>query len=168
MRLNFKKLMVSSLLLVLLVSLSFFILSFILNKIRRAKELVGYKEMELKELSSLYMKYKNVLFYNKKMSDLISIKDADFELLSYLEDISERVGVKEKISTMKPSETGPDEKGALLTLKNIKMEELVDYLYELINSGKMLLIKRMIIRAVDIKQQKFLETTLVVTSLKYP
>ncbi len=138
----------------------------ILDNINKKNELAGRKEQELRELTSLCRRYQEIHTSNKEIIERISKNGSNFELLSYLEEISKKVGINEKISFMKPYESSPDETSASLELKNLNMDELIEYLDNIVNSDKILLIRKMQIKVIDSKQQKSLEASFLVTTLK--
>lgn len=165
---NFRKLILSSALIITCLFILFFVFIPILNNIKAKKELIMQKELEIKELSDLCKRYIDLQTFNLKIDQKISKNRADFELLSFLEEVSKKIGISEKISSMKPSESGPDEIAASLVLKYLTMEELTEYLNQLINSGKVLLIKKMLIKAIINKGQKSLEASMIISTLKSP
>jgi hypothetical protein len=76
-----------------------------------------------------------------------------FTLLSYLEGISREVGIANKIQYVKPL-SFPEEPGSLkregmeVKLEDIDIHELVEYLYKIEYSGKLLKIQRIKVQRV--------------------
>lgn len=164
---NFRRFILPGVVILIGVFVLFFALSMILKNINVKRELLSHKEAEIEELVLLCRRYTDLRSFNSKIDQRISKNGANFELLSFLEEISKRVGVSEKISSMKPSEGGIDEVSAYLVIKNLSMDELTEYLNLIMNSGKVLLVKKMHLRALD-KVQRSLEASLVISTLKSP
>jgi hypothetical protein len=129
--------------------------------------LIIHKELEVNELASLCRQYTDLHRSNSKIDQMISKSGATFELLSFLEEISKKSGISEKISSMKPYESDPDEISVSLVLKNLTMDELTEYLNLIINSGKVLLVKKMHLKGSN-KGQKSLEASFLISTLRSP
>lgn len=143
----------------------FFILIPVLHKIGSMKKEIELNEARLKELSSLSARYKELKSFNAEIDRKLSKKEAKFELLSFLEEVAKRVGIGGKISSMKPTEGDPHEFSAAVVLKDLNMEELTDYLYQILYSEKILSVKKMHLKVSD-RGQKSLQASLVVSTLK--
>ena len=131
------------------------------------KESIIVNEIRLKELTALSKRYIELKELNSDIDRKISIKGARFELLSFLEEMAKKVGIGNKLSSMKPIEAEPHEFSASVVLRDLNLEELTDFLYQTIYSGKVLSIKKMHIRLLD-RGQKSLEASLVVSTPKSP
>lgn len=165
-RRNFKRFILPGILMICSIILSSFALGIALDKINERRLLIDIKESELKQITSLVMEYKDIVGNNEKIMKRIGESATAFELLPFLEEISKKVGINEKISSMKPSGDGPDETSASFVFRDIDMDELVALLSEINASGRILLIKKMQLKVTDSKQ-KTLEASFVITALKF-
>jgi len=143
----------------------FFVFIPVLHKIGSVKKAIEGNEAQLKELSSLSKRYKELKSFNAEIDRKLSKKGAKFELLSFLEEMAQKVGIGGKISSMKPTEGEPHEFSASVVLKDLNMEELTDYLYQILHSELVLTVKKMHLKVSD-RGQKSLEASLVVSTLK--
>lgn len=150
---------------------SLFIIFFIffpgLKKIRLLKESITVNELRLKELSSLSKRYMELKELNSEIDGKISKKGARFEILSFLEEMAKKTGIGNKLSSMKPTEAEPNEFSVSVVLRNLDLEELTDFLYQIVYSGKVISIKKMHLRILD-RGQKSLEASLIVSTPKSP
>ena len=131
------------------------------------KESVAINEARLEELTSLSERYRELKKFNSEIDRKLSKKGANFELLSFLEEIAKRVGIGEKISSMKPNESEPNEFSVSVVLRDLSTEELTDYLYQILHSDKALAVKKMHLKILE-RGQKALEASLVISTLKSP
>jgi hypothetical protein len=145
----------------------FFVFFPISQRIKVLKKSVVINEARLKELVSLSKRYRELKEFNSEIDRKITKKGAKFELLSFLEEVAKRVGVGEKISSMKPKEIESHEFSVSVVLRDLNTEELTDYLYQIINSDKALAVKKMHLKVLE-RGQKSLEASLVISTLKLP
>ncbi|MGA1791824.1 MAG: hypothetical protein ACMUIM_10075, partial [bacterium] len=106
------------------------------------KESITVNELRLKELSSLSKRYMELRELNSEIDGKISKKGARFELLSFLEEIAKKTGIGNKLSSMKPTEAEPHEFSVSVVLRDLNLEELTDFLYQIVYSGKVISIKK--------------------------
>lgn len=145
----------------------FFIFFPISQRIKVLKKSVVINEARLKELVSLSKRYRELKEFNSEIDRKISKKGAKFELLSFLEEVAKRIGISEKITSMKPKGIESHEFSVSLVLRDLNTEELTDYLYQIINSDKALAVKKMHLKVLE-RGQKSLEASLVISTLKLP
>jgi hypothetical protein len=145
----------------------FFVFFPISQRIQILKESVAVNEARLEELASLSERYRELKKFNSEIDRKLSKKGANFELLSFLEEVAKRIGISEKISSMKPNESEPNEFSVSVVLKDLSTEELTDYLYQVIHSDKALAVKKMHLKILE-RGQKALEASLVISTLKSP
>lgn len=139
----------------------------VINNIRSKKESIEINEVRLKELASLSKRYREIKEFNSEIDRKISNKGARFELLSFLEEVAKRTGISGKIASMQPSEGDPLEFTVSVVLKDLSMEELVDYLYEIIYSDKVVSVRKMHLKVQE-RGTRTLEASLVISTLKSP
>lgn len=139
----------------------------VLNNIKAKKKSIEINEVRLKELASLSKRYKEIKEFNSEIDRKISSKGTRFELLSFLEEVAKRTDISGKISSMQPSEGDPREFTVSIVLKDISMEELVDYLYEIIYSDKVVSVRKMHLKVQE-RGTRTLEASLVISTLKSP
>jgi hypothetical protein len=144
-----------------------FVLFPVLQKIKAMKQSVKLSEARLNELASLGKRYKELKEFNDEIDQKISNKGTNFELLSFLEEVAKRIGIVEKITSMKPTNSEPHEYSVSVVLKNLSTQELTDFLYQLIYSGKVLSVKKMHLKTLE-RGPKSLEASLVISTLKLP
>lgn len=164
---NFRRFILPGAVILIGIFLLFFIFVTVLSNISAKKELITRKELELNELTSLSKQYTDIKRFNAEIDQRISKNGANFELLSFLEEMAKKIGINEKISSMKPSKSGSDEVSASLVLKNLTMDELTGYLNQIMNTGRILSVKKMHLKASD-KGKRSLEAYLVISTIKSP
>ena len=152
--------------LILIVAVLFGLLP-VLNNIKAKKQSIEINEVRLKELASLSKRYREIKEFNSEIDRKISSKGTRFELLSFLEEVARRMDISGKIASMKPSEGDPREFTVSVVLKDLSMEELVDYLYEIIYSDKVVSVRKMHLKVQE-RGARTLEASLVISTLKSP
>lgn len=92
-----------------------------------------------------------------------------FTLLSYLESVTREIGIDQRIQYIKPV-TFPEGEGKLrpegieISLDGVNMEQLVNFLYRIEYSGKLLHIKRIKILRASKEKTSLLKVTLQVNT----
>jgi len=137
------------------------------NSIKAKKESVEINEVRLKELASLSKRYSDLKAFNSEINLKTADKGVRFELLSFLEDVAKRTGISGKISSMQPSEGDPREFTVSVVIKDLSIEELVDYLYEIIHSDKVVSVRKMHLKVLE-RGIRTLEASLAISTLKSP
>lgn len=145
----------------------FFVFFPISQRTKALKRSVAINEARLQELVSLSKRYRELKSFNSEIDRKISQKGEKFELLSFLEEIAKKVGIDEKISSMKSKGTEPHEFSVSVILRDLNTEELTDFLYQIIHSDKALAVKKMHLKVLE-RGQKSLEASLVISTLKLP
>lgn len=122
--------------------------------------------VKMVELNSKWDRFKN----NKANAEKILVRRGKkFTLLSFLEGISRKLGIHNKIQYMKPL-SSPEESGSLkqigmeIKLDDINATQLVNFLYELEYSEKFLNIKRIKIQRFSKGKTQSLRVTLQVNT----
>lgn len=162
---HFRKAIIPCTFILICILLLFFVFVPVLSNINAKKSLIMKKELELRELVSLCREYKELKTFNEQMDKMIYKNGPNFELLSFLEEIAKKAGIIEKISSMQPSKGESDEISATLVLKDLNMDELTSYINQVMNSGKVLAVKKMQLKASD-KAKRSLEASLVFSTIK--
>jgi general secretion pathway protein M len=142
----------------------------LLEKRTRLKRTVAANAARIEQLEALSAEY-NTLREQANQSQLrLSKREAGFSLFSFLDGLVGKNGLKDKIIYMKPSSSdGPSDRFKISTvemkLQTITLEQLTQYLYDVENSMKSALIKRISISEMS-KQEGFLEVVLQVETLE--
>jgi len=93
----------------------------------------------------------------------------DFTLLSYLEAVTREIGMDQRIQYIKPV-TFPEGEGKLkpegieISLDGVNMEQLVNFLYKIEYSGKLLHVKRIKVLRASKEKTSLLKVTLQVNT----
>ena len=99
---------------------------------------------------------------------LLASRGDGFSLLSFMEGITRKVGVGDRISYMKPLSFSGEKEGPLtpvgveIQIDGLGMKELVRLLYEIEYSGKLLRVHRVKIKASSEEEERHLKVTLQV------
>jgi hypothetical protein len=127
------------------------------------------KEADLVKMVELNLKWDRFKNNKAKAEKVLTRRGKKFTLLSFLEGISRKLGIHNKIQYMKPL-SSPEESGSLkqigmeIKLDDINATQLVNFLYELEYSGKFLNIKRIKIQRFSKGKTQSLRVTLQVNT----
>lgn len=102
----------------------------------------------LEEIRKLSKEYAVLKQNSDSSSRRIADREKEFTLFSFLDKLSGTVGVKDKISYMKPSvattsNTALKKSSVEMELRNISVEQLTNFLHGIETSGKMVSVKRL-------------------------
>jgi hypothetical protein len=121
---------------VLLVSAAyyFFLLAPVLDKRYRLERAVEKRERDLKVMTGLREKWKEIGERQAAADRILGRREANFNLLSFLEGVSREAGVSENVLHMKPisfSDTvnGLRQEGMEISLEGVSVPEITRYLY---------------------------------------
>lgn len=127
------------------------------------------KEADLVKMVELNLKWDRFKNNKAKAEKVLTRRGKKFTLLSFLEGISRKLGIHNKIQYMKPL-SSPEESGSLkqvgmeIKLDDINVTQLVNFLYELEYSEKFLNIKRIKIQRFSKGKAQSLRVTLQVNT----
>lgn len=114
---------------------------------KKLREQIKIKESEMVEMLQLKAKWDSLKRYQAEAESVLNKRGERFTLLSFLEGISREVGISDRIQYMKPisfpDQTGPlREEGMEVTLEDIDISQLVNYLYKIEYSANLLNVRR--------------------------
>lgn len=129
---------------------------------------IAKRKQDLVRISEIKGKWQN---FQKDRSDVQeAIKGrGGFTLLSYLEAVTREIGIDQRIQYIKPV-TFPEGEGKLrpegieISLDGVNMEQLVNFLYRIEYSGKLLHVKRIKILRASKEKTSLLKVTLQVNT----
>ena len=142
-----------------------FILSPALTGQKKLDKYIVKKEADLARMVQLNEKWEQFNRNKVEAEKIFSSKGKNFTLLSFLEGISREVGIQKKIVYMKPL-SSPGEPGASkslgmeVKLEGINVSDLVNFLYKLEYSDKLIHIKSIRIQKVTKGETPSLRVTL--------
>ena len=124
------------------------ILSPAVSKQRRLTDYIEKKKTDLDEMIELKARWDGFVASKAKAEKTISRRGAKFTLLSFIGEISREVGIEGRIQYMKPltfrETTGPlKPAGIEVKVDGINLRQLVDLLYRIEYSQKLLKVTRM-------------------------
>ena len=129
---------------------------------------IAKRKQDLMRISEVKGKWQNF------QKDRIDVQEAirgrgSFTLLSYLEAVTREIGIDQRIQYIKPV-TFPEGEGKLrpegieISLDGVNMEQLVNFLYRIEYSGKLLHVKRIKILRASKEKTSLLKVTLQVNT----
>ena len=129
---------------------------------------IAKRKQDLVRISEIKGKWQN---FQKDRSDVQeAIKGrGGFTLLSYLEAVTREIGIDQRIQYIKPV-TFPEGEGKLrpegieISLDGVNMEQLVNFLYRIEYSGKLLHVKRIKILRASKEKTSLLKVTFQVNT----
>jgi hypothetical protein len=142
----------------------------LLEKRTRLKRTVEANANRIQQLHTLKTEYNLLREQATRAQQRLSKREAGFSLFSFLDGLVGKNGLKDKINYMKPSSSdGPNSQLKISTvemkLQAITLEQLTQYLYDVENSMKSALIKRISISETS-KQEGLLDIVLQVETLE--
>jgi type II secretory pathway component PulM len=153
-----------------LVALLFYliVISPALSKQELLDKNIAKRKQDLVRVSEIKGKWQN---FQRDRADVQSaIKGrGNFTLLSYLEAVTREIGIDQRIQYIKPV-TFPEGEGKLrpegieISLDGINMEQLVNFLYRVEYSGRLLHVKRIKILRASKEKTSLLKVTLQVNT----
>ena len=129
---------------------------------------IAKRKQDLMRISEVKGKWQNF------QKDRIDVQEAirgrgSFTLLSYLEAVTREIGIDQRIQYIKPV-TFPEGEGKLrpegieISLDGVNMEQLVNFLYRIEYSGKLLHVKRIKVLRASKEKTSLLKVTLQVNT----
>jgi len=141
----------------------------------RQKVLKGHVARKQSEVTAMLEMKSQWQAFQKARSEAETIlrqRGEEFTLLTYLEQVSREAGIEKKIRYMKPL-SFPDNKDESrkpdaieMQLEDIDVQRLVDFLYKIEHSRKLLAVDRMKVRPVAKGSERMLELTLQVKTYR--
>lgn len=122
-----------------------FVISPALSRQRSLEKRIAGKEAELAQARDLSREWVQLTSRRSAAEKRIRQRKAGFTLLSFLEGVSREAGIQGKIQYMKPraaEEQGLKTEGMEIKLDDIKIEQLVNFLYRIEYSDHPLSIRR--------------------------
>lgn len=126
------------------------------------------REKGLVEMKELQARYRDLHGKANSLQDQLAVRDVNFSLFSFLEQMAAKTQVKESIAYMKPSATadeGPFKEVLVeMKLQAISLKKLVDFLELVESPEKVVALKRISIQE-NKKEEGTLDVILQVVSL---
>jgi type II secretory pathway component PulM len=132
-----------------------------------AKSIVKRKQ-DLVKISEIKGRWETFQKDRKDVQEAIRSRGS-FTLLSYLESVTRQIGIDQRIQYIKPV-TFPEGEGKLrpegieISLDGVNMGQLVDFLYRVEYSGKLLHVKRIKILRASREKTSLLKVTLQINT----
>ncbi len=130
---------------------------------------IAKKRGEIEKISHLRDQYMQA---HKQLADIkakLDQMERGFSMLSFIEDLAKKQGIREHIGSVKPKKVplneSYEESIVELKMENVSLPELVDFIYKVENSGHLLKVKRLRIKT-RYDNRDLLNVTLQVTTYK--
>ena len=129
---------------------------------------IAKRKQDLVKISEIKGKWQNFQRDRADVQEAIKSRGG-FTLLSYLESVTREIGMDQRIQYIKPV-TFPEGEGKLrpegieISLDGINMDQLVNFLYRIEYSGKLLHVKRIKILRASKEKTSLLKVTLQVNT----
>jgi hypothetical protein len=130
----------------------------------RLNRALSQKTVELKEILELQSEYLTLEKTAKRAKSELARRDKDFTLFSYLGTLADTVGIKDNVTSMKPS-SSDNMATVKLEIDNITMEQFTKYLHQIEYSGNNLFVKRMVISK-KTKPEGYIDVSLQVETVE--
>jgi len=146
-----------------------FVVSPTLARQKTLERYIVKKESDLAEMMERKIKWDRFKRDKVEAEKTLARRGKKFTLLSFLEAISREVGIHNMIQYMKPISSA-EESGALkgvgmeIKLEGININHLVNFLYKIEYSGKLLNIKRIKIQRLSKRKAQTLRVTLQINT----
>lgn len=140
----------------LLIVVQFVIRPFFENKNQLARNLQT-KKVELGQMRDLQAQYKALEGKMQQSEKSVKKRQKGFTLFSFLDQLAGQVGIKDRISSMKPSKTVQKNSNYKISrvemkLDAITLKQLTAYLYGVETSTNMVMVKKLSISKKDQKE----------------
>lgn len=107
---------------------------------------IEIRKQDLTKISHLRDQYLETHRQVEEIRSRLENKQKDFSLLSFIEDLANREGIRENIGSVKPKKLplneDYDESSVEIQMDNVTLPKLVDFAYKIENSGHILKVKR--------------------------
>jgi hypothetical protein len=137
------------------------------GNIKSLAQSIPKRKEDLKELQRLRNELLDLREKTAWVNRALQQRGADFELLTFMEELAKKCQIENKIISMRPLNHPsllPNEKIIEINMDGLVTEELTKYLYEIENSTKLLFIKKTTIRS-NYGPEKSLDVSLQVSTL---
>lgn len=129
------------------------------------------REQSVKEMNGLKQEWEVFQAEKNEADASLNLRGKAFTLLSYLESVSRQAGIDKKIQYMKPLSLGKESdvmkpEGIEVKLEGITVDELINLIYQIEYSGKLLNMRRMKIQRSPKGNQVLLNATLQVQTYR--
>jgi len=142
-----------------------------LSKQDQLEKSISKRKADLVKITELKRKWENFKRDQSEVEQALSSRGDRFTLLSFLEGITREVGLDKNIQYIKPVTFPPSEaagtfkpEGIEMSLDNVGMEQLVNFLYKVEHSGNLLFVKRIKILKTSRGSSSSLKVTLQVNT----
>jgi len=132
--------------------------------------LITKKEAELTRLLALQEQWNRISKARNRVLKQIKSRGRDFAIFSYLENLAQQSGLKNRIQYMRPLTITEDDtaegfikRGVEIRLKEVMIQSLVNYLYNIEYSDKLLKVESLRLKSVYTDPQFINATFQVVT-----
>jgi len=127
-----------------------------MDKKDRLRRSLAVNAQNIKEIQSLKTEYQTLIAEGQQSKKRFNQRRKSFTLYSFLDKLAGEVGIKDKMSYMKPTVTpqkGTPYKTSLveMNLKGLTLEQITQYLYKIETSKNMVTIKRLSLTKSDDK-----------------
>jgi Tfp pilus assembly protein PilO len=120
-----------------------------LSRQKQLERSISKRKADLVNITELKRKWENYKRDQREVEQALGSRGAQFTLLSFLEGVTREVGIDKNIEYIKPVTFSPNEaagafkpEGIEMSLANVGMEQLVNFLYKVEHSGNLLFVKR--------------------------
>lgn len=140
------------------------IISPVIHKKSRMEEELASRKKALVEMQALKNEFDQLKRTSELSAQNVSMRDKQFTLFSFLDQLAGKSGIKENISYMKPTSSKRPDAGLKksiveMKLNNITLNQLTSYLHGIETSKNMVYIKRLSITKKG-KQEGFITVVL--------
>lgn len=138
------------------------------SKRQRLERALAQKTEALQEMRGLQSEYLELEETALQAKSELARRDKNFELFSFLDRLAGQVGIKNNVTSMKPSSSVvSDVKIATVQVKidTITMDQFAKYLHQIEYSGNNLFVKRMIISKAS-KSEGYIDVSLQVETVE--
>ncbi len=144
------------------------LISPVLSSQERLEETLAKRERDLEAMKRLRAEWDAFVASREQAERLLSERGEGFSLLSFMENVTRKVGVEDRIAYMKPLSFAEDTEGPQkpvgveIQIDGLQMNDLVRLLHETEYSGKVLRVRRIKITAGSEGARRDLKVTLQV------
>ncbi len=165
---NRKKFIIYGLLIFFFFASLIFIVIPLKNKRDRLEALIPQKKRELKKVLKVRDEYLQYRAQTALIDEYLKKQGKNFEIMSFLEDVADKVNISSKITSMKPLESlNHNEVEAQVVFKGLSSDELRGYLYRIDTSEKFLWVKKMRLKRINFNNGA-LEASMNIVTLTSP
>jgi len=142
-----------------------------LERIKMTDRLIVKKEKDIEEMVKLKREYDGLKLRFGKIETRLNRQKGDFSLLSYIEGTAQSIDIRNKISSMRPQPINSQEDffkedSVELRIKNIRLQEIVEFLKTMGDSPNYLRVKLIQFKT-RYSDPSFLDVTLIISSYSH-